>query len=55
MKTCISYSHRDSEFVHRLAEHLPEDPDIDVFIDMFHVAPGDSIINTIRDGIKDTD
>ena len=40
--------------MHHLAEHLCEKPELDVLVNMFHAAPGDSIINTIRNGIKDT-
>ncbi len=41
--------------MHHLAEHLCEKPELDVLVNMFHAAPGDSIINTIRNGIKDTE
>ena len=51
MKVYISYSHRDKEFVHKLAEDLKKHQ-VDVWIDEIDINIGDNIFHKIQEGLE---
>jgi TIR domain len=50
----VSHSHSDKPFVRRLVEDLRK-ADLNVWLDEQELAPGDSIIDRVSEGLKDTD
>lgn len=55
MKTFISYSSKDEEFVSRLAMDLRTREGIDVWFDQWEINPGDTIPEKLEEGLSEAE